>query len=444
MWPEVVDRALRTFEGRVADPKMVKRVVRLLEKLVDQGLNTGVVRQIQRLRLQQTIRYVYEHSPFYQEMFDSHGIRPGDIQQPADLHALPFTTSNDIREWRRFLCVPEEDLSAVFTTAGSTGEPKRVYFTWRELQMLTNLAAVGLRVGRPGRLWVLIALPIEHGLWIGTPTAIRIVERAGGLPIAVGTADPTKTLQWMGRFEPNVVMSSPSYMTTLTCEAERQGYRIRLDQILLSGEMLSSNHQRYFHEYWGASIFDAYGTTEIGGAQAIALPECTAFSLNDLCLVTEIVDPVTCEAADEGELAFTTLAREGMPLIRYLSGDRARWADCPCWLPFRSIQLLGRIDDMIVAGDMNLFGRVIASQIAQIPEATGRVKLVLDKVELRDRLRVQVEGPGVISEAIRQVLYDAYPELPANIQIGNIILEIETGVDLEDQIKGLKIVDQRA
>jgi phenylacetate-CoA ligase len=217
-------------------------------------------------------------------------------------------------------------LYVVFTTAGSTGEPKRVYFTWRELQMLTNLAAAGLRVGHPGRLWVLIALPIEHGLWIGTPTAIRIVERAGGLPIPVGTADPIKTLQWMGRFEPNVVMSSPSYMTTLTCEAERQGYRIRLDQILLSGEMLSSTHQRYFHEYWGASTSDAYGTTEIGRAQAIALPACTAFSLNDLCLVTEIVDPVTRQAADEGELVFTTLAREGMPLIRYLSGDRARWA----------------------------------------------------------------------------------------------------------------------
>ena len=116
MLPEAIDRALRTFEGRVADPKMVKRVVRLLEKLVDRGQDTGMVRQIQRLRLQQTIRYVYERSPFYQEMFASHGVRPADIQQPADLHALPFTTPDDIRDWRRFLCVPEDELSAVFST----------------------------------------------------------------------------------------------------------------------------------------------------------------------------------------------------------------------------------------------------------------------------------------------------------------------------------------
>ena len=153
------------------------------------------------------------------------------------------------------------------------------------------------------------------------------------------------------------------------------------------------------------------------------------------------MDPASGEPADEGELVFTTLHREAMPLVRYRSGDRARRADCHCWLPFRGSQLLGRTDDMIVAGDMNLYGKVIAGRVAQVSKATGRVELVLDRVELKDRLRV--EGTGVDPSAVRQTLYDAYRETPVNIRNGNLILEIETDVDLGDQIKSLTIVDRR-
>jgi phenylacetate-CoA ligase len=443
MLPEAVEWTFRTFESRVLKPKRVTQMARLLAKLANRGPDAGVLPHIQRLRLRRTMYYVYDHSPFYRQMLEGHRIRPGDIRELADLQGLPFTTSDAIRDPRRCLCVPEDQVSAVFTTSGSTGEPKRIYFTWRDTQMLTNLAAVFLRVRHPRRLWVLIALPIGRGLWIGTPTATRIVERAGGLPIPVGSGDPAETLRWMQRFKPNVLMSCPSYMTALTREAKRGGYRMRLDEILLSGEMLTADHKRYFHEYWGASISDAYGTTEMGGAQAIAGPECTAFSLNELHVAAEIVDPVTGTPADEGELVFTTLGREAMPLVRYRSGDRARWADCPCWLPVRSIQLLGRTDDMIVAGDMNLYGHVIADRIARMPAATGRIELVLDKVELTDRLRLRVEGADPNPEQIRRALYDAYPEMPMNIQNGNLILEIETGVDLGDQIKALHITDRR-
>lgn len=107
------------------------------------------------------------------------------------------------------------------------------------------------------------------------------------------------------------------------------------------------------------------------------------------------------------------------------------------------MELLGRIDDMIVAGDMNLYGQVIADRVTEVSEATGRIEVVLDKVELTDRLRLRVEGAGVDPEAIRQVLYDAYPELPVNIRNGNLILKVETDVDLDDQIKALRIVDRR-
>ena len=443
MLAAVVDRALREFEIRTTSPKTVKRAARRAEKFLERENDTAILRDIQTRRLRRTMQYVYRHSPIYREMFDYVGVRPSDIRTADDLRRLPFTTSKNIRDWRCFLCVPEDELAAVFTTSGTTGEPKRVYYSWRDMQALTNLDAVALRVGHPGRLVTLIALPMSHGLWMGSATAQRVVERAGGLPIPVGADDPQETLKWMQRFEPNVVMSSPSYMTALTREAERAGYRPKLERVLLGGEVLTQEQKTRFREYWGAAVYDSYGSTEIGGAQTIALPECTAFNMNDLHLVTEIVHPETGEPAAEGELVFTTLTREAMPLVRYRSGDRARWSDCPCPLPFNAVQLAGRTDDMFVAGDMNLYGSVIVDAMAKVAGTSGRVVLRLDKVGLTDRLTVRVEGSGVNADDVRNALFTAYPELRVNTANGNLILAIETDVDLGRQIKALKIVDAR-
>lgn len=439
----IVDRALREFEWRTTSPTTVRRAARLAEKFLGRGNEATILRNIQTRRVRSTIQYVYRRSPFYREMFDCVGVHPSDIRTTEDLRKLPFTTSQNIRDWRRFMCLPEDALAAVFTTSGTTGAPKRIYYTARDMQVLTNFDAAALRVGHSGRLVALIALPMSHGLWMGSATAQRVVERAGGLPIPVGADDPQETLKWMRRFEPNVVMSSPSYLTALTREAERAGYGPKLERILLGGEVLTQEQKTRFREYWGAAVYDSYGSTEIGGAQTIALPECTAFNMNDLRLVTEIVHPETGEPADEGELVFTTLTREAMPLVRYRSGDRGRWADCPCRLPFNAVQLAGRTDDMFVAGDMNLYGNVIADAASKVAGTSGRIALRLDKVELTDRLTVDVEGRGVSADDVRNALFAAYPELRANAANGNLILEIETDVDLRRQIKALKIVDRR-
>jgi phenylacetate-CoA ligase len=279
---------------------------------------------------------------------------------------------------------------------------------------------------------------------MGWATAQRIVERAGGTPLPVGAGDPEETLRWMQRLEPNVLMSSPSYLTVLTRRAQDRGYRPRVDKILVGGEMLYAAQRARFAEYWHAQVFDSYGATEIGGGQTIVLPECGgAFHLNDLHLVTEIVDPDTGEPAEEGELVFTTLRREAMPLLRYRSGDRAGWAECACWLPARAIRLQGRVDDMFTAGDMNLYGRVIARSIGRIPGSSGHMELVLDKVDLTDRVVVRVEGDGVGQKDVRKALVEDYPKVRRNVDNGNLVLDIETGVELANQIKPVRITDKR-
>ena len=195
------DLGLSTFMREVRGPSWVQAAARFLEKATGSSvLNGDVVKKVQFRRLRQTIEHVYRHSPFYREALRAQGITPGAIRTLSDLQKLPFTTSRDISQWQQFLCTPEDQLTTVFTTSGTTGEPKRVYFTYREMRTLANFAAVALRFRYPGRLIVLIALPLAHGLWIGSAIAQRVVEQAGGLALPVGAGDPEETLKWMKRF----------------------------------------------------------------------------------------------------------------------------------------------------------------------------------------------------------------------------------------------------
>jgi len=438
----IAEWAMRWFESFNCSPGFVKKSAGLLVKHINNGSNRRVVREIQLRRLRKTMQYVNVYSPFYKNMFNRLGLQPKDIRVVEDLQKLPFTTDDDIRNWRQFLCVPQDRLTAVFATSGTTGEPKRVYFTYREMQMLANLYALTLHMMHAGKFVGLIALPNRHGLWIGSAIAQRAIERAGGLPIPSGAEDTRETIQWMKRFEPNIIFSSPSYMAALTREAEQEGYRPEIDKVFTGGELLTGEHKKYLNEYWRAEVYDSYGSTEIGGAQTLVLPSCCAFHFNDLHLITEIIDPVTGKPAEEGELVFTTLRREAMPLLRYRSGDRARWTECSCELPLVAAKILGRTDKMMVVGDMNLYGRVIMEAISKIPGATGRIAIRLLKNGLTDQMVLRVEG-DVEAEDVRLSLHEAYPELETNIANGNLILDIETSADLGTQIKAIKILDER-
>ena len=438
-----IDNIMRSFEQQSCSPRKIKKAADFLGRMIGGKLNKEIIHEIQKQRLTDIINYIYKNSHYYHAMFKSIGAQPGDFTSMEDLHKLPFTTAKDIYHWENFLCVKRDKLSAVFTTSGTTGEPKKIFYTFHEMQMLTNLFAVALRLAQPGPITGIIALPTSHGLWIGSTSAHRAIERAGGLPIPIGADNPRETLKWMERFNPNLVFSSPSYMTALTLEAERADYRAEIKIMVLAGELLTPEQKKQFKYYWGAQVFDVYGSTEIGSAQTIALPECTAFHINDLYLITEIINPITGASDDQGELVFTTLRREGMPLLRYKSGDRGRWAVCCCGLPFSAIQLAGRIDDMIIVGDMNLYGRIIAEAVAKVKGTTGRMSICLEKTGLTDKLVLNIEGKDINENDVKQVLFEVYPELKVNSKNGNLIFVIETGVNLGSQIKNIKIMDNR-
>jgi phenylacetate-CoA ligase len=438
-----IDVLSRYLEGHITTPEGIRRAAWFLELDLGGKRATGVVQEIQRRRLVTTIQQVARQSPFYREMFRQRNLNPDEVRTVEDLRRLPFTTSADLRNWRQFLCVPETELAAAHTTSGTTGEPKKVFFTYDEVQQLSNWGGLSLRFGRPGRMVAMIALPMTHGLWSGWASALRAIERAGGIPLPLGAEDTHETLEWIERFDPNIVISSPSFFSSLTQTAKEKGFRRKFDRILLSGEFLSERQKTVFHEYWGAEVVDCYGMTELGGGATLALPKCKANHLNDLHLVTEIVDPQTGEPAQDGEMVFTTLLREAMPLIRYRSGDRGRWAECPCALPFLAVTIGGRTDDMLVAGDMNIYGQLLQESLSELKGASGKIHIEVDKADLTDRMTLQVEGEGVSEDNVKEVLFHAYPELESSLTNGNLILKIEPNHPLADQRKALVIKDLR-
>ncbi len=430
---------LRLFESQPPS----RGLVRLAAQLFDRThffLTPEATRSFQWLRLRKAINWAYNNTPFYRLQFDGLNLRPHDIRTWDDFQRLPHTNPCDFQNWRQFLAVPEHLLSAVFATAGSTGEPKRAYYTLHELNALNNVGTLGLRLQLPDRFVTLIALP--SGLWMGGTEVWRVVERAGGLSVPIGMPDPSVVIASIKRYSPNVIATSPSFMVAVTREAQKQGFQIKLDAIMVGGEMLTHKQCELFQAYWNARTINLYGLTEIGGAQSISLPGCSYLHLNALQLLTEIVDPATGLPSEEGELVFTPLVRQAMPLLRYRSGDLGRWGHCDCW-PFPSIMLLGRADDMFVAGDMNFYGHVIAEAISRMEGATGRIAIHIDKVDLLDHVEIHVEGCELTSEMVRNSLFLAYPEMKSSLNSRYMKLSIHIVSQLSDQIKSLRIVDSR-
>ena len=442
MFTQLMNAALTVFEQQTMPPGVIRRCAPWLWPLLACGSRARVL-ALQCRRLRATVRYTYRHSPFYRAMFDRLSLPPEAIQTPADLRRLPFTTDRDIANWQQFLCVPTDRLSAVYATSGTSGTPKTVYYSYRDLQMLCNMPAIAMRALFPRQLTVAVALPLRHGLWIGADIARRVVERSGGLALPLNMDDPRETLHWLQLFTPNALITAPSYLVLLTGEAQRQGYRPPLARIYLGGELLADDMRAFFADYWQADIVSIYGTTEIGAGQVMSLCAGEAYLLNDLQLVAEIVDPESGEPADDGELVCTTLLREAMPLLRYRSHDRARWVADTRGMALSSIHLEGRLDDLLLVGGLHLYAGVIADALAKLPGASGRLALIIDQVDRLDRLTLRVEGRGVAPAEVRQRLLARYPELDEPLANGGILLQIDPDANLGGQLKALQVDDRR-
>jgi phenylacetate-CoA ligase len=408
------------------------------------ALPPPVMEALQNIRLRRTMARVARHSPFYRSRFAELGITPEAIRGIGDVARLPFTSSADIQHAEQFLCVPRDRIAYIFTTSGTSRQPKQAFRTRADFERIVNLPALAIRhQAWQERLVCMIAH--AHGMFGLVDGAVAVAQRAGGLALPIGQPPPDEAMQALCRYRPNAIMTSPSYMAALTRRAEQARLRHPLRMIVLDGEILTPAQVEKFAGYWQAEVVNGYGLTEVG-VVAFGPHGCDALHLNRPGILAEIVDPATGEPAEEGELVVTTLAQEAMPLLRYRTGDRVRWQPCRCGWVAPSIHVFGRFGDSIVVAATNLHGPLIAEDIAAIDGTTGSVEIVVDHVDGVDRLTLRVgvqPGAAVERETVAQQLFAIYPALADDRRAEAFELTVELLEGFRLSPKPLRVRDLR-
>jgi phenylacetate-CoA ligase len=309
-------------------------------------------------RLNETLALARKKSSFYHKHFLG---LPETIKSLDELHQFPFTTSEDIRRNPlRFVCVSQDDIQRVVTlqSSGTTGTPKRIYFTPTDQELTIDFFGVGMSTLVEAGQHVLILLPGQTPGSVGDLLRMGL-ERKGVHTIPYGMVkDPFHALDVMENWQANCLVGSPTQILSL---ARRWNPSRRAPRtILLSTDYVPAAIVRELEKIWGCEVFNHYGATEMGLGGGVECEAHRGYHLREADLYFEIVHPETGERVPEGEygeIVFSTLTRRGMPLIRYRTGDRSRFiaGDCPCGTKLRTMEkVCGRFGGFVRVGDDTL------------------------------------------------------------------------------------------
>ena len=421
-----------------------------------------IIQRIQAFKLHQTVKQVYERSEFYRQVFRDNGIRPSDIKKLSDITKIPFSTSADLlKDPYAFLTVPREKVARIFTSAGTTGPPKKLLFTRKDMKSITEIGAIGLAelgVGDADTLQVMFAY--GRPSW-GTGTVFELgAERVGTAILASGNSlSPEEQVQLIKDSGSTMLCGTPSYLYRVTEEAckihdlSQLGIRI----IMLGAAPWPESLRSFLQQKWNAKVYDGYGLTEMGFGVAGECRMQKGLHLNELDFLFEIVDPSTGEqvaSGDEGELVVTTLNREGMPLLRYRTHDLTHFLNepCSCKVKTKRIERIkGRADDMIIVGTgENIFPNMFDQVIFGI-EGVLEYQLVIEKEGFQDKITLKaevVQKTDDVRKKLAEALHQISP-IDHDMTITHTIAEPQ--IELSDPgtlggISGIKvrrIIDKR-
>ena len=375
------------------------------------------------LKLRRSLRYAYRTSPYYHQLFQKAGVRPSDIHSIHDMNKVPFTIPEDLQENpRSFFSVPQDHFIKVFTTAGTTGNPKKAYFTQRDIEQIITSTATGLQLmyGVTSQDIVRLSFEVGYGteIWGNRYILDRAYTEIGALTLATGRLSIKEELELFSEYQPSIFMDVSSRVNFLTYELKKHVDlpSLGVKKILTGAEPTPTIMRKGIEKIWQAPVYIGYGTTEIGLLMAGECEQQEGMHLSEINFLTEVVDPKTGESLEEGEvgeLVFTTYDREGMPLVRYRSRDLGRILPglCSCGLPFKRIEIKGRTDDMVPigAGD-NLFTRMFDEAVFGVPEVL-EYQVVFDRKAGKDVVTIVAES-DVINDQVKKKIVDAVMRLP--------------------------------
>lgn len=378
--------------------------------LLDAGEKLGPeeLRALQLERLRASLRHAYDHVPFYRDSFDKAGIRPEDCRSLADLAHFPFTTKADLRENYPYgmFAVPRERIRRLHASSGTTGLPTVVGYTDNDLSVWADMVARSIRAagGRPGDI---VHVAYGYGLFTGGLGAHYGAERLGCTVVPASGGMTARQVQLIRDLEPGVIMVTPSYMLTLLDEFERQGVDPRGTSLrvgVFGAEPWTEQMRREIEERFAIDAVDIYGLSEVIGPGVAQ--ECVetkdGLHVWEDHFYPEVVDPITGEVLPEGErgeLVFTSLTKEAMPIVRYRTRDLTRLLPGTARVFRRMEKITGRSDDMVILRGVNLFPTQIEEIVLRTPGVAPHFQLRLTREGRLDALTVRAEArPGATPE----------------------------------------------
>lgn len=360
---------------------------------------------LQLQRLKATLQRAYANVPHYRQAFDAKGVHPDDLQQLSDLAKFPFTVKKDLRENYPFglFAVPREQVARIHASSGTTGKPTVVGYTRNDIDTWANLVARSIRAagGRPGDM---VHVAYGYGLFTGGLGAHYGAERAGCTVVPMSGGQTEKQVQLICDFKPNIIMVTPSYMQVLVEEFARQGLDAAASSLqvgIFGAEPWTEAMRGDIERKAGLDAVDIYGLSEVMGPGVAS--ECIESKDGPVVwedhFYPEIIHPETGEVVadgEEGELVFTSLTKEAMPIVRYRTRDLTRLLP-PSSRAFRRMgKIVGRSDDMMIIRGVNVFPTQVEEIVLAHRQLTGLYQLHVSREGLLDQVEVHCElQPGL-------------------------------------------------
>jgi phenylacetate-CoA ligase len=355
---------------------------------------------LQLQRLKKTLAHAYENVPHYRAAFDAAGVHPSDCRSLADLAKFPCTTKKDLRDNYPFgmFAVPREQVVRIHASSGTTGKPTVVGYTRADIDTWAHLVARSLRASGV-RAGDIVHVAYGYGLFTGGLGAHYGAERLGCTVVPMSGGQTEKQVQLITDFRPDAIMVTPSYMQVIIEEMVRQGLDPRASSLkvgVFGAEPWTEAMRHDIEVRAGIDAVDIYGLSEVMGPGVAN--ECIESKDGPVIwedhFYPEIIDPETGQPVpdgEEGELVFTTLTKEALPVIRYRTRDLTRLLPPTARSMRRMGKIVGRSDDMLIIRGVNVFPTQIEELVLQLPELSGQYQLVITRSGNLDEMQVLVE-----------------------------------------------------
>ncbi|MBV7537288.1 phenylacetate--CoA ligase [Duganella sp. sic0402] len=409
---------------------------------------------LQLQRMQWSLRHAYDNVPHYRAAFDAAGVHPDDLRTLADLARFPFTTKKELRDNYPFglFAVPQDRVVRVHASSGTTGKPTVVGYTQNDIDTWAHVVARSIRAAG-GRRGDMVHISYGYGLFTGGLGAHYGAERLGCTVVPMSGGQTEKQVQLIQDFKPSIIMVTPSYMLNIIEEFQRQGLDPAASSLkvgIFGAEPWTDAMRVEIQQRAGIDAVDIYGLSEVMGPGVAS--ECIESKDGPVIwedhFYPEIIDPETGEVlpdGEEGELVFTSLSKEALPIIRYRTRDLTRLLP-PTSRSMRRIgKITGRSDDMLIIRGVNVFPTQIEELICNMPKLSPQYQLVITRDGHLDQLEVLAElRPEVAASESEALALELTQRIKTNVGVSTrVTLLPPNGIERTLTGKARRVIDKR-